>query len=50
MSPASAAPSNASVSAWQVMALESAKVGGLEVPQEALDSAAQQVDTELAGG
>jgi hypothetical protein len=29
----------ASVSAWQVMALESAKVGGLEVPQEALDSA-----------
>jgi hypothetical protein len=31
----------ASVSAWQVMALESAKVGGVEVPQEALDAARQ---------
>lgn len=31
----------ASVSAWQVMALESAKVGGVEVPQDALDAARQ---------
>jgi hypothetical protein len=29
----------ASISAWQVMALESAKVGGFEVPDESLDAA-----------